>query len=49
MSKWSLWGDGPDPLTVDLTEDQARWSLREFAAEGRTDVYAENEDGDVIE
>lgn len=46
---WTLWGDGPNSIVENLTEDQARTAVAMHAAAGRHEVYAENEDGEVIE
>ncbi|MFD4646337.1 hypothetical protein ACFRJ3_34930 [Streptomyces sp. NPDC056696] len=49
MTSWTLWGDGPHPMDEDLTEEEAREAIAEHEASGKHDVYAENEDGEVIE
>jgi hypothetical protein len=46
---WTLWGDGLDPMDEGLTEEEAREAVAEHEASGLHEVYAESEDGEVIE
>lgn len=49
MTSWTLWGDGLDPMDEGLTEEEAREAVDEHEASGQHGVYAESEDGEVIE
>jgi hypothetical protein len=49
MSAWTVWGIEEEPLASGLSESGARDALRRLETAGRDDVYAESEEGDVLE
>lgn len=50
MNSWNIWGDGIEPLDVDVSREQAERLVKFYANHGRTDVYAEYlETGETIE
>lgn len=44
---WQVWGDAREPLAIDLDESAAIVMVDSLMAQGRTDVYAENTNGDT--
>lgn len=50
MNNWNIWGDGIEPLDIDVSREQAERLVKFYANHGRNDVYAEDlETGETIE